>query len=174
MGNGEWGVGSGEWGVEIHISDVRLPTPYSLFPVSVPGDSAPQTFGQSDQREVADQVFGARDGCERMADVAGARLLVAGGKIRPDDLLQFGKKLIDRDPLAYPQVDDLSDRFSRFSRAQVRVDHVRDVREIARLLAVAINHRRNAREQGRDEFRDHAGIRRRRVLPRPEDVEIAQ
>src|SRR5215510_8014274 len=109
-------MGSWEWEFIFRTSDFPLPTPYSLFPVSVPGDSAPQTFGQSDQREVADQVFGARDGCERMADVAGARLLVAGGKIRPDDLLQFGEQLIDRDPLAYPQVDDLSDRFSGFSR----------------------------------------------------------
>src|SRR5262245_19284170 len=155
-------------------------TPSPLHPLtpslvlSVPRDGAPQTFGQSDQREVADQVFGARDGGERMADVAGARLLVAGGRIRADDLLQFGEQLIDRDPLAYPQVDDLSDRFSGFSRAQVRVDYVRDVCEVARLLAVAINHRRNAREQGRDEFRDYAGVGRRRVLPRTEDGEIAQ
>src|SRR5262249_28890312 len=105
----------------IHILDVKppLPIPHSLLPISVPRDSAPQTFGQSDQRAVADQVFGARDGGERMADVAGARLLVAGGKIRADDLLQFGEQLIDRDPFAYTQVDDPSHRFSGFSRAQV-------------------------------------------------------
>src|SRR5262245_2901225 len=109
-----------------------------------------------------------------MSDVSGARLLVAGRKIRADDLLQFGEQLIERDPLANPQVDDMSGGFSGFGRAKVRVDHVRDEREIARLLAVAIYHRRNAREQGRDEFRYHAGIRRRGVLTRPEDVEIAQ
>src|SRR5262245_47091081 len=146
------------WRLSVSLSLRPSVSPSLILPV--PRDGAPQTFGQSDQREVADQVFGARDGCERMSDVAGARLLVAGGKIRADDLLQFGEQLIKRDPLAYPQVDDLSDRFSGFSRAQIRVDHVRDVCEIARLLAVAINHRRFARKQGSDEFRDHAGIRR--------------
>src|SRR5262245_60477696 len=103
------GVGSWEWEFIFRTSDFPLPTPHSLLPVSVPGDSALQTFGQSDQREVADQVFGARDGCERMSDVAGARLLVAGGKIRADDLLQFGEQLVNGDPRAYSRVDELSD-----------------------------------------------------------------
>src|SRR5262245_9029361 len=126
----------------------------------IPSDGAPQTIGQSYQRVVADQVPGPRDRGERMANVAGSHLLVSDGQVRADDLLQFGEQLIDRDALSYAQVDDLSGRFSGFGGAQVRVDHVRDVCEIARLLAVAINHRRNAREQGRDEFRDYAGIRR--------------
>src|SRR5262245_40694026 len=124
----------------------------------IPSHGAPQTFGQSDQRVVADQVFGQQDGGERMADVAGARFFISGPRVRADDLLQFGEQLIDRDPFAYPQVDDPSNRLYGFSRAQISVDHVVDVCEIARLLAVPINHRRSAVEQGRDEFRDHAGI----------------
>src|SRR5215471_16675324 len=109
-----------------------------------------------------------------MANVAGARFLVTGGEVRANNLLQFAEQLVERYPLANSKVDDLSDSFSGFSCAQVRINHISDVCEITRLLAVAINHRRIAVEKGRDEFRDHPGIWRRRVLPRPEDVEIAQ
>ena len=57
---------------------------------------------------------------------------------------------------------------------EVRVDDVRDVREVARLLAVAVDRDRLARGDRRDEARHDGGVLRGRVLPRPEDVEVAQ
>src|SRR5262249_34621851 len=125
------------------MSDSRLPIPHStaLLIFSIPGDGLLQTFGQSDQWSVADQLPGACDVGKGMANITGSRLLIHGRELRVDDLLQFGEQLIECDSLAYSQVHDLSNRISGFSREQIRVNHVGDVCEISGLLAVAVNHR---------------------------------
>ena len=57
---------------------------------------------------------------------------------------------------------------------QVGLDGVAHVAEIARLPPVAVDHRLPAGEHGRDEQRDHGRVGAVGVLPRPENVEVAQ
>ena len=63
---------------------------------------------------------------------------------------------------------------ARVGRAQRRVDDVRDVGEVARLLAVAVDRDRLAARDRGDEERHHRRVLRERALPRAEDVEVAQ
>ncbi len=76
--------------------------------------------------------------------------------------------------LAVGDVDDLTGDARGLRRAQVRVHDVGDVGEVARLFAVAVDDGALAGQQRRDEARDDAGILRAGVLPRAEDVEVAQ
>ena len=57
---------------------------------------------------------------------------------------------------------------------QVPLHDVVDVREVARLLAVAVDLERLALERQLEEARDDRRVLRLRVLARPEDVEVAQ
>ena len=62
----------------------------------------------------------------------------------------------------------------RLGRQQIGLDHVVDEAEIPRLLAVAEDHRLPLGERRRDEARNHGRVLRAGILPRPEDVEVAE
>src|SRR5687767_10780138 len=59
-------------------------------------------------------------------------------------------------------------------RPQIGVDHVVDEREVARLLAIPVNDRGLAEVERAEERGNDSGVRRSRVLPRPEHIEVAQ
>ena len=61
----------------------------------------------------------------------------------------------------------------RLARAQHAVDDVGDVGEVARLLAVAVDGRPAPGDERGRKQRDDAGVRRARILPRSEHVEVA-
>ena len=75
--------------------------------------------------------------------------------------------------LAAGDVDRAADRSRRVGGQQVAVDDVVDVREVARLLAVAEDRRPPAGQHFGDELRDHGRVLALRILPRAEDVEVA-
>jgi hypothetical protein len=64
--------------------------------------------------------------------------------------------------------------FGRLGGPAVGVHDVVDVGEVARLVAVAVDLERLPGECPQDEARDHRRVLRGRVLPRAEDVEVAQ
>ena len=91
----------------------------------------------------------------------------------PDDPVHRAQQLVQRNAAAGRDVDDLAGRLRRLAGAQHAVDDVGDVGEVARLLAVAVDDRLAVLEKRRREERDDAGVRRSRILPRTEDVEVA-
>src|ERR687883_164254 len=90
------------------------------------------------------------------------------------DLLQSIEKLVERGSLAASHVDDLADAFRRLGGEHVGGDNVRDVGEIARLLAVAVDDGALIAQERARETRDDAGIFRAWVLTWTEDIEVAQ
>src|SRR5436305_5850238 len=84
------------------------------------------------------------------------------------------RQLVERDPLAAGDVVDTTADAIGFEGCDVRVDDVVDVREVARLLAVAEDHGRLAMTIGPDEPWDHRRVFGLRILPRTEDVEVAK
>src|SRR5437868_1483418 len=89
-------------------------------------------------------------------------------------LLQELECLIERDPLARSGVEVFARSFAgrRVTRQQVGVNHIVDKREVAALLAVAMRGRLFAPQHLRDEYGQHAGIHRRWILERAEDIEV--
>src|SRR5581483_9417072 len=57
---------------------------------------------------------------------------------------------------------------------QVGADGIVDVGEVAALLAVSEDGRRLAAQHLGDKFRQHARVRRRGILPRAKDIEVAK
>lgn len=64
--------------------------------------------------------------------------------------------------------------FWRFCRQKIGMHHVGNVGEIPSLLSITVDPRRPTFKERRDPLRHHAGVRRVRRLPRPEDIEVAQ
>ena len=109
-----------------------------------------------------------------MAHVAGARLAVLGlDSGLAGDALQRVEQSVEGGALAVGDVDDLAHAARRLGGAEVRVHDVRDVCEVARLLAVAVDDGPRARHQRVNEARDDAGILGAGVLAGAEDVEVA-
>ena len=71
-------------------------------------------------------------------------------------------------------VEDLAAHAGRVAGAERRVDDVPDVREVARLLAVAVDRHGLAGGDRLDEQRYRRRVLRVRALPRAEDVEVAE
>ena len=84
-------------------------------------------------------------------------------------------QLVDRRRATRGDVDDRRPRTPAASAAsRFAVDDVVDVREVARLLAVAVDGHRLAVRDRADEARHDGGVLRHRVLARAEDVEVAE
>src|SRR5690349_3703319 len=64
---------------------------------AAPLQRQPQTFLEADLRHVTEQSSGLRDIRLRVADVAGARILIYRLQVRPHDLVQRPKELVQRD-----------------------------------------------------------------------------
>src|SRR6476469_1168566 len=92
----------------------------------------------------------------------------------PEDLADRVGDQVDARGRARSDVEDLTARARRVSRTHRCVDDVPDIREVARLLAVAVDLDRPAGVDRGDEARDDGGVLRERALPRPEDVEVPE
>jgi hypothetical protein len=92
-----------------------------------------------------------------------------------EPVAQQAEQFVQRRSFADRDVIDLVLRIvSGKRRAQVRLDRVGDVAEVATGRAVAVDFDFAAGDHGRDPLGDHRGIGSFRVLLGAEDVEIAQ
>ena len=87
--------------------------------------------------------------------------------------LEEFRQVVDRHGIVTADVET-QPYLARFGGANQGVDGIGNIGEIARLLAVAKNYRLSFFQIHRAEFREHSGIRRSGILPRPEHVEITQ
>ena len=81
---------------------------------------------------------------------------------------------VDRERRVMDRDSDLAARPVRVGGQDVGLDHVLDLGEVARLRAVTVDLHGPAFERGQNELRNDGRVLRRRVLTRPEDVEVAQ
>ena len=125
-------------------------------------------------RPVAQVGAGQRDVGQGMFDVAGTAGFVARGHLAAAQLAQQVEHAVELGGRATGDVEHPPHRPRRLGRQQVGLDDVVDVAKVARLLAVAEDHRLALGERGRDEPRDHGGVLRGGILPRSEDVEVAE
>src|SRR5215469_8372550 len=84
--------------------------------------------------------------------------------------------LVERHRATGGDVEDFSrDSVGRGLAGQIiRFYHVVDVSEVATLVAIPIDRGLLATEHRRNEFGEHPGIWRGGILPRSEDIEVAQ
>src|SRR5215472_16012961 len=110
-----------------------------------------------------------------MFDVAGAGRSVLDRARETGDSLEHLVGLVKRKPAAGSDVEDLSRGLRRgHCRGQkVSLDRIFYKREIAALLAVAIDGGRLALQHASNELSQHRGILRIGVLTRSKDVEVA-
>src|SRR5580692_477668 len=90
--------------------------------------------------------------------------------------LQGLENFVERDSAPGRDVEDLSRRAlsRRLAGQQIRLDYIVDVSKIAALFSVAKDGWRLPVEHLHNELGHHSRILRRRILPRPEYVEIPQ
>src|SRR5204863_1055520 len=130
--------------------------------------------GEIDLRFVAEDLARGADVRPRVADVAGPRRLEALlDGLAEDDSDRLGD-VVDARRRARRDVERAPVRADSLRGADRRVDDVGDIREVARLLAVAVDRDRLPRVDRRDEERHRRGVLRVRALPWPEDVEVTQ
>src|SRR6266571_947786 len=97
-----------------------------------------QALVEPDPRLPPEQLVCARDVCPRVAHVAGSlgvELALDGESEQRADRV---RELVDGRPAARGDVQHLAGDVRRVRREQVRLDDVRDVREVAALLAVTV------------------------------------
>src|SRR5262249_41435084 len=104
-----------------------------------PFPGATQTVLEADARAEAELAVDVLDRRLRMADVAGPRSDVAARQCMADQALEYGDDVEQRVALVARDVEDRSADPRRGERQAVGVHHVVDVREVARLLAVAVD-----------------------------------
>ena len=151
--------------------------PWTAGRPAIPLHRPPQPRLEVDLRPIAEQPPGGGDVGQAVADVArraAGRCSARGGDAdlaaerRPGAARR-------RDAVAGGHVDGWPASPRALQRAQVRrrTTFVH-VREVAALQPVAVDHRPLPGEERGDEEADHAAVGRARVLPRAEDVEVAQ
>lgn len=92
---------------------------------------------------------------------------------RPRIWLIASTKLDQRVPSARPDVERYPVNL-RVGGGQIRFHHVVHICEIPRLLPVAEDRHRFPSHGKLDELWDHRRVLRGRILPRAEDIEVAQ
>src|SRR6478736_3407967 len=132
-----------------------------------------QPILESDGRLPAEHLARAADIGPRVADVPGARRGELLLHRLAEDLADRLRDLVDADGRARRNVEDLAVCALGVACAHRAVDDVRDIGEVAALVAVAVDPDRTAGGDRGDEEWDHRGVLRERALPRTEDVEIA-
>src|SRR5919198_1543411 len=137
-------------------------------------DGAAQPVAQPDHWLVTQLLARAGQVGQGVAHVAGAGRSVDRANVDVDESAQLSEELIERDRLATGNVVDAPWSHVRVHGKQIRLDHVFDVGEVSRLLAIAEDSRRPAGEHGADEVRDHRRVLRAWVLARPEHIEVAE
>ena len=143
---------------------------------AVESDGLAQPFLEVDDRRVAQQASSPGQLRDRIAHLSGPSLGVhrrERNARQPADVLP---QLVHAHALAASDVEHLPRhiRGGSSGREQVGVHDVRDEHEIPRLFAVAEDRGRLPGQGGGDEARHDRRVLRVRVLPGPEDVEIAQ
>ena len=135
---------------------------------------AAQSLLEPDAGLVAEHLACAAAVGPRCADVAGAGRAERSLDRLSEDATDCVGQLVDGHGRSCRDVDDLAAHRRRVRRANGRIDHVGDVREVARLLAVAVDRHRTTLGDVRDEQRDHRRVLRKRALARAEDVEVTK
>ena len=133
-------------------------------------------------RVITEQAARLADVGLRVPDVTGPELLVDGfgngeiGMSLLDQSTQRIEKRVEGHAAPDRHVVDLAEslRIRRRSRQKIGLHDVGDVAEIARGLAVSIDHDRAAMQHRIHPARDYRGVGAFRILARPEYVEIAQ
>ena len=114
-------------------------------------------------------------GRRRVHDVAGPWRFVARRRSAADRVPDRRRELVDRGHLSPRDVVGLAAGCRvGVRRPQVRIHRVGDISEVPALRAVAIDDRGLAGQVCPEETRDHRGVGPVRILPRAEDVEVAQ
>src|SRR6266545_2150482 len=139
----------------------------------IPGHGLGQTILEADSWLITEDTARLRDVGLRVLDVARPRVCVDRLDVRSDELADRLEKRVQRNPAPGRDVDYFPTRSVGGTGSQNAVDDVGDVGEIARVLAVAVNGRLTGVAERADEERDDAGVGRRWILPRTEDVEVA-
>lgn len=133
-----------------------------------------QTFVETDFRLVPDELPGLGDVGERVHHVTLSTRDVVGGDLFSEQVVDRRDDVVDADFLSAGDVDGLAFCFTCIGCEDICVDDVFDEREIARLRTVAVHRRRLVVENGRHKRGDGGCVLTLRVLPRSEDIEIAQ
>jgi len=122
--------------------------------------------------------FPARGGNVRLrgTHITGARRLETRLQPLAGQTVQINDQLEQRDGLPRCNVEDFARRAlrRRFGGNQIGGNRVADKREVARLPAIAKNHRRFSPQHPGAEPGNDPGIGRRECLARTENVEVAQ
>src|SRR5204863_9692091 len=134
----------------------------------------PEPFVRIHQRLVAQKPLGLRDVGQRVGHVAGARRGVFPLEAPTEDRLEPRDDLEQAHAAAAPDVERFAPRVARPGRQEIGLDDVVDVREVTGLVAVAVDLERTATQPPEDEPWDHRRVLGFRILPRPEDGEVAQ
>src|SRR5262245_24922131 len=95
------------------------------------------------------------DVCQRVEDVPGTRGCHDHFRVRLKDFLEKVDQAVECNPLAASDVKDASADVFRLHSEQVRLHHVINKREVARLLAVTMHGDRRTVEQTADELWNH-------------------
>src|SRR5262249_28894955 len=126
-----------------------------------------------DRGGIAQRLPCPRDISLRSVQVTGLSLLIDGLHGLTRDLPDVVEQLVQRRRFAAGDVEGLTgDPFGRRGEHGA-VDRVVDVGEVPRLLAVAEDYGRLVAERRGDESRDDGRVLRERILPRTENVEVA-
>src|SRR5919197_4525782 len=137
-------------------------------------DRAPEPLVEGDERRVAQEPLALRDVRERVGHVARARRPVPARQAPPEDRLELRDDLEQAHPVTAADVEHLAADAGRARGEQVGLDDVVDVREVPRLGAVAVDLEGLPAEAPEDESGNDRGVLGLRVLPRTEDVEVAE
>jgi hypothetical protein len=100
-------------------------------PPFVPEGGSLQSFTKINCGRVAEPALGPRHVSNRVTNLAEPWRLVIRLEILPSDAPQLVHKLVDADPLAAGDVENITGGPVCVRREQVRLDHVLDEREIA-------------------------------------------
>src|SRR5438046_1679434 len=127
-----------------------------------------------DLRHVPQHAPGLVDVRLAVPDVSGPAFSKPPADPPAHEQLELAHDVEQADPRSAGDVEDLAARPVRVGGQDVGLDHVLDLGEVARLRAVTVDLHGPAFERGQNELRNDGRVLRRRVLTRPEDVEVAQ
>src|SRR3954469_16631446 len=110
-----------------------------------------EAIAELEARAVAEDLSGSRYVGLRVADIPRPSLDLTNCDVLSRERPKLVEELVDRDPPAAGDVEHMPGRAVTLHRESCGRDHVRDVGEVARLLPVAENGHRPARERAADE-----------------------
>src|ERR1700752_908991 len=128
-----------------------------------------------DFRFVSQKLPGHRDVGKAVTNVAYTRLEILGSHVLfASQIFQLCQQFIQRYARTVRDVDDFTDCACGVRSIQVCRDYVLDVSEVARLFAVAVDHRTFVTQQATDKTRNYARVLRTGILPWSKHIEVTQ